>query len=228
MERELNFEELFHLYLSKWPVLVVSLVLATVLALSYSVFLATPVYVSSGTLYITSENPAAVEKNIRETVNLSDLMLAQELAKSYEAILSSNTFLKGVAEESGLNVDYKILKKMVRVSKISETEIMQIDVYNTDPQIAQYIANIVLELAPMEIERIIYGGQATIIDPAELPERPSSPNIRNNTIIGALAGLIISAGVIFLLYLFDTKIKSAEELQKITEVPVLGTVPEIS
>lgn len=227
MEREIKFEELFQLYLSKWPILVISLISAALLALSYSVFLATPIYVSSGTLYITSENPAAVEKNIKETVNLSDLMLAQELAKSYEAILSSNSFLKSVAEESDLGYTYKQLAKMITVSKVSETEIMKIEVANTDPNVAQFLTNTVLELAPMQIERIIYGGQATIIDPAELPEKPASPNIQKNTLVGAAVGLILAAGAIFLFYLFDNKIKSAEELQTITETPVLGTVPEI-
>ena len=227
MERELKFEEIFQLYLSKWPALLVSLVAVAFVFLTYSFFFVTPLYTSSGTLYITSENPAAVEKNIKETVNLADLMLAQELAKSYEAILSSNTFLKAVAEESDMGYNYKQLSKMISVSKISETEIMQINVVNPDPAKAQELANIVLKLAPLEIERIIYGGQATIIDPAEYPEYPTSPNIKKNTLIGGFLGLAAAAAVIFLLYLFDTKIKSSEELQAIADAPVLGVVPEI-
>ncbi len=228
MDRELNYEELFHVYLAKWPILVISLVCAAVLALSYSVFLATPVYVSSGTLYITSENPINVAADRRETVNLSDLMLAQELAKSYQAILSSNTFLKAVADECDLGYDYKDLGRIISVSNITETEIMQVDVINTDPYEAQKIANTVLELAPQEIERIIYGGQAIVIDAAEYPEAPSSPNVMKNTVVGGFLGFILAAGVILLFYLFDNKVKSEEDLQKIVEVPILGVVPEIN
>lgn len=227
MEHEIKFEELIQVYLAKWPILILSFVLAAILAFSYSKFCITPLYSSIGTLYVTSENPAAVEKNIKETVNLSDLMLAQELAKSYEAILSSNTFLKRVAEESDLGFDYKALGKMINISKLSDTEIMMINVTYSDPVIAQRIANVVLENAPMEIERIIYGGQARVIDPAELPVSPSSPNIKSNTLIGAFIGLAIAVIMIFAFYFFDNKIKSAEDLVAVIDVPLLGIVPEI-
>lgn len=227
MEREIRIDDLFKLYLSKWPVLLVSFIAMAILAFVWSSYFVTPLYVSTGSIYITSQNPTAVEKDIRETVNLTDLVLAQELAKSYEAILSSNTFLKAVAEECGYDYDYKALKKMIQITRIEETEIMFVRSVNPDPVIAQKIANTVIDLAPAEIERIIYGGQVTAIDLAEAPEEPSSPNIMKNTVVGALVGAFLAAAVIFIVDLFDKKIKSMEVLEKVADLPVLGSVPEM-
>lgn len=227
MEREIRIDDLFKLYLSKWPILLVSFIGMAILAFVWSSYFVTPLYVSTGSIYITSQNPTAVEKDIRETVNLTDLVLAQELAKSYEAILSSNTFLKAVAEECGYEYDYKELKKMVQITRIEETEIMYVRSVNPDPVVAQKIANTVIDLAPAEIERIIYGGQATAIDLAEVPEAPSSPNVLKNTVVGALLGLFLAAAVIFMVDLFDNKIKSMDDLEKVVELPVLGSVPEM-
>ena len=226
MEREINIEELFRLYLSKWPILVLSSILCAAVAFFYATFFMVPVYVSGGTIYITS-NRAVPNGTAAQNVSLSDLMLAQELKKSYSAILTSNTFLKTVAKESNLGYDYKQLQGMIGISKLDETEIMSIYVSSTDPNVAQELANIILDLAPMEIQRIIQGGQATVIDPAEFPEGPASPNVKKNTFMGFVIGFILAAGIIFLIDMMDTKIKSPEDLKEITGVPVLGTIAEM-
>lgn len=227
MEREIDIEELIWLYLSKWRILLVSSLLCAVLAFCYSTFFMVPVYSSGGTLYITSNNRTLANSgSAQQNVSLSDLVLAQELTKSYTAILTSNTFLKTVAEESNLGYNFKQLKRMISITNMEETEIMKVYVSCTNPVEAQKLANVVLELAPTEIQRIINGGQATVIDPAELPEKPYSPNVKKNTVMGFAAGFILCAAIIFLFYMLDTKIKTADDLYDITEVPVLGSIPK--
>ena len=41
-------------------------------------------------------------------------------------------------------------------------------------------------------------GSATIIEVADIPKRPSSPNIPRNTVVGALAGFVLSILIVFL------------------------------
>lgn len=64
-----------------------------------------------------------------------------------------------------------------------------------------------------------------IIDPAELPDRPSSPSLPLNVALGMLIGLIISAGAVFVLEQFDDAFKDLETARRILPVPVLGAVP---
>ena len=116
---------------------------------------------------------------------------------------------------------------MTSISNIEETGILYVKVRNADPKIAYTLTNKILELAPAELERVVVRGTATIIDPAEMPTSPSSPNIPRNTVLGAFIGFILAVIFVFLADLFDNTIKTADELEKNFGLPVLGMIPSI-
>ena len=60
-----------------------------------------------------------------------------------------------------------------------------------------------------------------------MPEKPKTPNILKNTLIGAVAGLILGAFVIFLMEMLDTRVKAGEDMQNKYSIPVLGEIPWI-
>ncbi len=64
-----------------------------------------------------------------------------------------------------------------------------------------------------------------ILSPATLPVKPISPNELIIYGIGLLLGLFISFFIIGFSYLLDNKISGINELEKITDIPVLGTIP---
>ena len=64
-----------------------------------------------------------------------------------------------------------------------------------------------------------------ILSPASLPSRPLSPNQPIIYGIGFLLALFISFFIVGLSYLLDNKITSLNELEKLTDIPVLGTIP---
>ena len=64
-----------------------------------------------------------------------------------------------------------------------------------------------------------------ILDHANLPVSPSSPNIPLNTLIGILLGAILSVLMIFVTEMMDTRIKSADDLGDRYTLPVLGVIP---
>jgi succinoglycan biosynthesis transport protein ExoP len=65
-----------------------------------------------------------------------------------------------------------------------------------------------------------------IVDAAEVPRRPTTPNTRNNLLIGLLAGSVLSVGVAFFLEYVDNRIKSPAEMQYLG-LPVLGMIPAV-
>ncbi|MEE9218326.1 MAG: polysaccharide biosynthesis tyrosine autokinase, partial [Acidobacteriota bacterium] len=66
-----------------------------------------------------------------------------------------------------------------------------------------------------------------IVDPAEVPAKPSSPKILINILLSLIAGLSIGIGLAFFLEYIDSSIKNTEELQQATSVPVLGFIPAL-
>ena len=69
--------------------------------------------------------------------------------------------------------------------------------------------------------------QFTIIDPAQLPESPESPNaslfLLAGTVIGLGAGLLGA----FLLEVLDPSVKSLRQLESLLAYPVLLTLPQV-
>lgn len=226
VNEEFSINRILDLLLPKWHIILISTVFLGITAFLVSSFLLQPVYSASGTLYITGD-VSAVSGSAKQNTSLSDLMLSQELAKTYGQILSSNTFFKDVASQSDTGYTYDQIQNLTSISNVEETGILRVSVTHPVPQMACDLANTILQLAPAEIERIVVGGNATIIDPAEMPKAPASPNIPKNSIVGAMAGLVLSVLVIFIVDLFDNSIKSAEDIEKNFELPVLGIIPEV-
>ncbi len=226
MNEEFNLNQILEILLPKWPFILISTLLMGMIFFLYSTYLIDPTYTASGTLYITGDVDAIYEEDRNDT-NLNDLMISQELAKTYGQILSSNTFFKKVAKASETGYTFSQLQGMTNISNIVGTGLLKISVNHNEPEMAAHISNTILNQAPDEIARVIVAGSATVIDPAEVPKSPSAPSIPKNVAVGALVGFAFAIIVVFLRSLLDKTIKSAEELKMLFGIPVLGTIPLI-
>ncbi len=62
------------------------------------------------------------------------------------------------------------------------------------------------------------------VEPAEPPSEPIRPRIMLNTLLAGVVGGMIALGVIFLNEQLDDKIRTAEDVERVLHVPVLGTI----
>jgi capsular exopolysaccharide synthesis family protein len=67
----------------------------------------------------------------------------------------------------------------------------------------------------------------TIIDPAYLPDKPSSPRVPLNAALGLLAGLAMGVILAFLFEGMDDTLRGIEDVQAMTTLPILCKVPEL-
>ena len=67
-----------------------------------------------------------------------------------------------------------------------------------------------------------------IIQSATSPFGPFSPDKRLNMMLGVLFGLLGGMAVAFFLEYMDDTVKTKEELQKVTDTPLFGVIPNIS
>ena len=66
---------------------------------------------------------------------------------------------------------------------------------------------------------------ARIVDTAEPPRRPVRPNRRNDLTVGFAAALLLAVGLVFVLEMFDTRIKSPDDIARHLHLPTLAMVP---
>ncbi len=67
-----------------------------------------------------------------------------------------------------------------------------------------------------------------VIERAEVPKRPSKPNVPMNLTLGVIAGLIFGLGATFVSEHFDNSVKSSEEVEGLLQLPALATIPNFA
>jgi polysaccharide biosynthesis transport protein len=67
--------------------------------------------------------------------------------------------------------------------------------------------------------------KAVITQPAVAPARPSSPVLLNNILIAIGVGLALGVGQAFLRHALDTRVQNPEDIQRVTNIPVIGEIP---
>ena len=116
---------------------------------------------------------------------------------------------------------------MISVENVNETEIIKITVSSNDPKEAKKIANETALIFQDEVKDIYNLENVSIVDKAVLAKDPYNINIIKESIIYIALGVVLSCGVIFVIYYFDNTIKSIDQVEKHLGVPVIGTVPSV-
>jgi polysaccharide chain length determinant protein (PEP-CTERM system associated) len=78
-----------------------------------------------------------------------------------------------------------------------------------------------------ELERKQQGEQFRVLDPANLPDKPSFPNRPLFAVGGLGGGLAFGLGIAFLLEMKDSSLKTERDVEFALRLPVLAMIPEI-
>jgi capsular polysaccharide biosynthesis protein len=230
-EVEINLGDVFQILLSKWIYILLAGVLAAVLVGLVTHFFIKKKYSASTSMYIFT----TAEQYQTGTISYSELNAADNLIKTYQVIIKSNSVLDVVAERfntehpeyAAWGIQTSSLSSMMSVSVPDGTKLIRISVTTRDPKLSADIANTFAKYVPAEIVRITKAGGVEIVDYATVPSGPSSPNLTRNILIGFAAGFILAAVWFLLRAYLDTTIYTSEEVQKVSRCPVIGTIPMI-
>lgn len=230
-EVEINLADVFQILLSKWIYILIAGIIAALAIGLVTHFVIKKKYTAHTTMYVFT----TAEQNQTGTISYSDLSAADNLIKTYQVIVKSTSVLDTVAERfnaehpehAGQNVTALFLSKVASVSVPTGTKLIQISVSTEDPLLSADIANTFAKHVPDQIVRITKAGGVEIVDWATTPKSPSSPNLTRNIVIGFAAGFILAALFFLLRAYLDTTIYTSEEVAKVSNCPVIGTVPMI-
>jgi capsular polysaccharide biosynthesis protein len=235
-EVEINLADVFQILLSKWIyILIAGLVVALGVG-AVTHFLIKKKYTAYTSMYIYTN----AEQEQRGTISSSELAAANDLIKTYQSIVKSNRVLEPVAENfikdltpekaeryAKYNVNADWIAKATTVSVPTGTKLIRIDVKTVDPELSADIANAFAKYAPAQIIDITKAGGVEPVDYAKVPTTHSSPSLSRNVIIGFAAGVVLAAAYFLLRAFLDTTIYTSEEVAKVTDCPVIGTIPMI-
>lgn len=205
----------------KWIIISVTLV-ATILSAVITLFVIDKTYKADISVII-GQDPQLRAENPKQSVN--DIMMYKQMVKTYSEFSKSRKVLDDVIYKLNLDMSANTLLSKISVSPKADTEFLTISVKDKDPEMAKKIANRIafsLKEVSSDVKKM---DNVQILDEAQLPKNPSSPNIEMNIAIAFVLGLMISIGIVFLIEFLDDTVKTDEDIEALLGIPVLGTIP---
>lgn len=220
---ELDLKELLQIFWEKKMQIILIIAIFAVIGVIYTLTLVTPKYQASTTLLLATNS--ASNKTTTESITTTDITLNSKLVSTYSKLVESSKIIRKVISNLSLNMDEETLKKSISVTAVEDAEMIRIAVKNEDPVLATKIAN---ETATVFIENVkeYYGIENVhVVDEAEIPQEPSNVHHTKDVIIFAFIGIVISIIYVLVENMLDTTIKSEEDIEKISGLTVLATMP---
>ena len=221
-ETEISLLDIWSLIRRRWIVIIAAGIFCGALVGLYTYLFIEPVYEAKVSMYVYSAEREG------SPITTSELSASKSLVDTYIVILKSNTVLDSVIDALGLPYSEKELNSMISASAMNNTEAFEVVVKNTDPELAQKIANSIADIAPEQIIRVVKAGSVEVIDRAKKPERPASPSMKKNVAIGFIIGLVICFGIYLVLQIMDNTIWLEDDIIDFFKIPVLGSIPKIA
>lgn len=218
---EIDLRELFDYFKSKLIWIIIVLILVIGVGNVYTILTRVPMYRSETTIVLVSENKTET------TYNTSELQLNKNLVDTYSEIIKSRKVLEPVIENLGLGYTYQELKSNVSVTSVTNTEIIKIIVGDPDSELATKITDEIAKVFTTEIQQIYNLNNVTIVDKGVDAVKPYNVNFLKDNVIYIAIGLVLSCGIIFIKFYFDTTIKTSEEIENKLGLTVIGIVPRV-
>jgi len=180
----------------------------------------TPVYRASIRLNVI---PGTLDWGLQQVI--------KAMMRNYSGQIQSRKNLLEVIDRTQLDVTPEQLAENIRVSPIESDLLMQIDVDDYDPVLAQQIAQTAAEVFVEKIN--VYMLEQAKNDRVEVSIRDDAqmgvlhhPKWKINTAAGIVFGALIGAIVVFVLeWLESDTIRTSEDIERHIGIAVMGIIP---
>ena len=197
---------------------------------------------------IINNSPEVIKENkfcekIANLLNNNDENNGNEYLDTYKELLTSNpTLVKELGGNEAL--DYHITKYTngsavttrlvqsalnVTVSN-SAKNTLTVTATTTNPKLSCIIANAATALYEEYVQdEVVPAGtniSTNIFENATVSQKASNKSFPKNVAIAVAIGFVITCAILFLIFFFDDKIKTPDDIEKHLELNILGTIPD--
>lgn len=219
-EETIDLSTLWQIIRKKLSLIIIVTILITMISGIITFFFIEPEYRSTVAVFISDERSGT---SVTETIN--DINMYQKLVDTYAEIAKSRTVAEDVITNLDLEMTIGELQSMVSTSPKGNTQFLNLSVTSTDREQAYNVTN-QMARSLKAVSRELRGVDIVqILDPANVPSGPSSPNVKMNLAIGFVLGMMLSVFAVFLLEFLDKTVKDPEFINNELKLPVLAAIP---
>ena len=221
-ESDISIVDIINMMLTFWWFIVILAVLVGGATYTYFKISSVPQYKSTARMYINTEGQQS-----STDVNANAITGAANLLPTYIDVIKSKTFLTTVSDDLDNRYSVEKINSMLTLVAVTDTNIIKIEVVNEDSHVAYLVCSSIVNNASNEIARVFGGGSTKLTEYPEEAKTSEPIHTGRNAAIGFLVGAVIAMLIIFLVNLFDTRVKSKDELVARYNLPVLGEIPSL-
>jgi capsular polysaccharide biosynthesis protein len=223
MEETISIQDIFKTLKKRWKLIMLLTLIAALVSGSISYFLLTPVYQSSTQILV---NQKQSENQLDSTQIRSNI----DMINTYGVIIKSPAILEKVIDELELDQSVDQLSQKITINSQENSQVFSLTVQDSNPAKAVEIANTVSSIFQKEIKDIMKVDNVSILAKAEVKENstPVKPNPLLNIAIAVVVGLMAGIGLAFLLEYLDNTIKDEDDIERLLDLPLLGSIQKIS
>ena len=214
---EIDLIELMTVLVSRWRALLISTLLAAVIAFGLRFFLIKPVYESNSLLYVLTKSTSIT--------SLADLQTGANLTQDYLIVTKGRPVLEKVIEYLSLPEDYDELEKKVEVNNPTNTRFIEIVVKDEDPERAKAICDRIAEVAASFIAEKMDQDPPNLVQGGYSDGDPVTRGVAFYTAMGALIGLVVAAMLVSVNYILNDDIVTPEDVETKIGIRVLASLP---
>ncbi|MCI7775699.1 MAG: Wzz/FepE/Etk N-terminal domain-containing protein [Enorma sp.] len=185
-----------------------------------SVLMMSDTYTATTDMYVL----ASSEGSNSSSALSSDLSASQMLTNDVATLLQSDRVMSDAADQLGLP---NLRGYNITVTSESTTRVITLQVTSSDAQGSANVANALADRVSNVAQEVMNVESVNVIDEAPTPEAPSGPNRMLYVAVAAMAGLFAAVAIVVLMDVIDTRVRSAEDVEELLELPVIGRIPEM-
>lgn len=218
---DLDIKEFFR-YLLKRVKLALFIFITVVLAgNAYMLWLQKPEYQSYSTVVLSSDDDS------KQQITQTEVTLNRNLVDSYTQVVKSRRVLDQVNDKLPYGYSYDTLASKISISSLKNTDIIKIVATDSTPSRAKEIANTTAKYFITEVKDLYKVNNVNILDQAIENDTPSNVKPAKQELIYIAAGLVLSLGIVFVIFCLDRSVKTSEQVEQYTKLPVLGKIRKI-
>lgn len=216
---EIDLRDLFDYLLDRIIYIIITIVILVSGIILYDCYVKTPLYSTYSTIALVKNS-----SETNQTLTQTDISINQNLVDTYSQVVKSKKVIKGVIKELDLNKSVKDISKMIDVSSYRNTEIIKIKVVSKSSKEAYDIATVLTDNFILEVSSIYNMNNVSILDEAELDLTVCNNTLVRDIIIALVGGLVLSSGIITILFYFDDSFKYNDKSEDEIGLPAIAKV----